>query len=73
MSAIFTWRRSRGPKAYGTKSITQIRREEEATFVHWVPIGVQTNHKSSGNDGGNNADEHDKTPVIPLVAEPAHA
>ena len=54
------------------QSITQIRREEEAIFVHWIPIRVRINHKSSGNDVGNNVDEHDKTPIIPLVAGPAH-
>jgi hypothetical protein len=59
-------------KTYSTKGIAQISREEKPALIHGVTVRVEPDHQSCGHYGGDNAYEHDETPVIPFVAEPAH-
>ena len=57
---------------YGTRGIAQICREEEPALIHWVAIRVEPDHQRCSHDGWDDADEHDKTSVVPFVAKPAH-
>lgn len=36
-----------------------------------MAIGIQTNHQSCGDDRRNDTEQHNQTPVVNLVAEPA--
>lgn len=57
---------------YGTRGITQIGREEEPALIHWVAVRVEPDHQRCSHDSRDDAEKHNKTSVVPFVAEPAH-